>query len=124
MNENKELAIAIARRFLEQRGYEIEGSALDAEWPWGFEVLAKDDDTLVFTYVKVSETNSGQLPKDDFNRAEAEGHAVEWFTAHDEARSVSARFDTVCLKLIGENRAFLRHHINIDSDYNEQEDEA
>ena len=93
--------------FLEERGYEI----VDKVVSENIDVVAYDDDQLVFIRVRVvdemSETDSekqlrGVLEKEAFDYLDKTGMGTG-----------QIRFDTIEMVVMGDmNRAFLRHHID------------
>ncbi len=93
--------------FLEKRGYEV----VDKVVSENIDVVAYDDDQLVFIRVRVvdemSETASekqlrGVLEKEAFDYLDKTGMGIG-----------QIRFDTIEMVVMGDmNRAFLRHHID------------
>lgn len=126
MEKDKAIAIGITERFFEKRGYEILESR-GAEWPYGFDVLAKDEDTLVFTYVRSAA--DGDFPIEDVTREAAEADTVAWFnniiSKQQEPESCNFRFDIVSVRFLDTDKhALLRHHINALSPDEDKEAEA
>ena len=107
------LGEAIAARFLEQRGYEI----IERNWTCAFgeaDIIARDDDCLVFVEVKTRRGIKAGLPEDAVTREKRrryEGIALSYLNEYQDS-SCNVRFDVIAMALIGGNRAFLRHHAN------------
>lgn len=104
-------AVMAAEQFLLRRNYNV----LDAE-PAGnqFDLVAVDeDDVLVFVDVTY---RTGSLPAEPevtpAKRTRIENAIATWLAEHDDAIDKAVRFDTIALNVLGENKAFLRHHIN------------
>ena len=116
MKDLKERAIKATKLFLERRGYEV----IETGWecPAGaIDVVATDDEALVFVEVSVRDAAEGGFPEGsgpkDRGRRET---AVIAYLADHEGVDRPVRFDNVSLVVFGENKAFLRHHINALSD--------
>lgn len=117
MSELKQKAIRAAERFLERCGYEV----LDTEWVsedgGAVDIAALDDGTVVICDVKASVDVTKGMPSDatEASRERMEVSATRWLDANrdnPELVNVPVRFDTISMLVIGEDRAFLRHHIN------------
>ena len=112
-NELKQRAVKAASAFLERRGLEIVETAWSCEIG-GIDVIAKDEDALVFTCVTCHDAADGGLPKDDVTserRDQLERLAAR-FLATTEAIDIAVRFDLISMLIIGTDRALIRHHIN------------
>lgn len=99
-------AVASARNMLEMKGYEILGIQ-----PSDYiDIVAKEDDTLVFIAVKSRhEELSNVMP----SREEMEQDAGVWIADHKETINCTVRFDFVSLNIVDDDRALIRHHVNV-----------
>jgi putative endonuclease len=76
------------------------------------DIIAVEDDDIVFIEVKTRASLNGGLPEDSVTRekrAKYENIAMHYLAqgAHPSSR---VRFDVISVVLIGDARAFLRHH--------------
>jgi len=113
MKELENRAIKAASMFVARRGYEV----LDEEWgipeqEVKIDLVARDMDDIVFIDVK-ARAHGDSLPNEDIDRRRLESVAAKWLAAHPEEVDVTVRFDAISLLVVGENRALLRHHINV-----------
>lgn len=114
MKDFNERAEQAAEMFLNRRGYDI----LERTWETDGEdtpvdIVAKEDDSIVFVTVRARKGSDKGFPESKLNREELEKFAVKWFTAHpDDCVDCAFRFDVVALMTLGPNRAMIRHHIN------------
>ena len=114
MKELENRAIKAASMFVTRRGYEV----LDEEWgipeqEIQIDLVARDEDDIVFIDVK-ARAYGDSLPDEDIDRKRLESVAARWLASHPEqAEDVTVRFDAISLLVIGEDRALLRHHINV-----------
>ena len=103
----------VAARYLVSRGYDI----LARNWtcPSGeADIIARDDDILVFTEVKTrSSTEKGQ-PSDAVDRRKRGKYLkiAEAFMQKYEAHDVQVRFDVMSLVVTNDAHATIRHYIN------------
>lgn len=99
--------------FLERREYEI----LDRNWKCiagEADIVALQDDTLCFIEVKTRKDAQKGFPSeavDARKRSRYERIAACYLKDHDYA-DVRVRFDIIAILVLGEDRAFLRHHLN------------
>lgn len=99
--------------FLERREYEI----LDRNWKCiagEADIVALQDDTLCFIEVKTRKDVQKGFPSeavDTRKRSRYERIAACYLKDHDYA-DVRVRFDIIAILVLGEDRAFLRHHLN------------
>lgn len=99
--------------FLERRGYEI----LDRNWKCiagEADIVALQDDTLCFIEVKTRKDAQKGFPSEAVDmrkRSRYERIAACYLKDHDYA-DVRVRFDVIAILVLGEGRAFLRHHLN------------
>ena len=113
---NKELGARgerAAQRFLERRGYQI------VERNWTCEageadLIALDDDCLVFVEVKTRMDEDRGLPEEAVGaekRKRYERIAASYLktTSYED---IQVRFDVIGILVLGPNRALIRHHLN------------
>lgn len=99
--------------FLERREYEI----LDRNWKCiagEADIVALQDDTLCFIEVKTRKDAQKGFPSeavDTRKRSRYERIAACYLKDHDYA-DVRVCFDIIAILVLGEDRAFLRHHLN------------
>lgn len=99
--------------FLERREYEI----LDRNWKCiagEADIVALQDDTLCLIEVKTRKDAQKGFPSeavDTRKRSRYERIAACYLKDHDYA-DVRVRFDIIAILVLGEDRAFLRHHLN------------
>ncbi len=113
--QNKELdrrGQQAAARFLYRRGYDIleVGYSCDAG---SSDIVAKDDDTLVFVDV-ATRTNEKGFPAESVSETQRESHesvALNFLASYDET-DVTVRFDVISIVVLAPDRALVRHHIN------------
>lgn len=102
-----------AARFLERQGYDV----IERDWECKsgtMDLIVSDEDTLVFVEVKTRSNKDHGLPEEAISkdkRAACEKIAIAYLATAD-VRDVAVRFDVVSILVVGEDRAFLRHHIN------------
>lgn len=115
-NETKKLSARgeeAAARFLERRGYEI----LERNWKCNageVDIIAKDDDWLVFVEVKTRRNTDQGFPNEavtERKRERFEKIAIAYLTERNYV-DLPIRFDIVSLVVIGKDKAMIRHHIN------------
>ena len=102
-----------AANYLQRQGYEI----VARNWVCSngeADIIAMEADTLVFVEVKTRMGESCGLPEEAITRAKRSKYekiAISYF-AQNILRDLSVRFDVISITVIGDDRAFLRHHIN------------
>ena len=106
--ELQEKAVKAATRFVERKGYEL----LEAGWtsPEGTQIdlVANDEDALVFIDVTATEYGEGGKVK----RGDLEIAAASWLAANSPDGEIQVRFDIIDMLAASADRALLRHHIN------------
>lgn len=111
----KELAIKCneaSARFLDRRGYELVERTWEKDPKSPIDIVAKDEDALVFVQVKGRE-GSDTFPPENLNREKLEKFAIKWLReAEDDLTDFPIRFDVIAIITIGPDRAMIRHHIN------------
>ena len=104
--QNKARQAAI--KYFESKDYDL----LD-ELDGAINIVAIDneDDSLVFVSVTAS---TDDMPEEDPDRHAFEEAAAAYLVANCEnlPADMSVRFDAVCLHILSDNRALLRHHVN------------
>lgn len=102
-----------AVRFLDRRGYEI----VERNWTCSAgeaDIIARDDETLVFIEVKTRSNTDKGFPSEAVNAAKRrryEGIAAQFLQGYDVV-DVAVRFDVVSIVVVAVDRALIRHHIN------------
>ena len=100
MNNLHEKAIAASERFLERRGYEVLSTSWEA--PDGFgtiDVVAMDEDTIVFVTVEAKNATDG-FPEEDNDRVKREALAAKWLAENAERGDISVRFDAISMMVV------------------------
>lgn len=103
-------------KYLSRRGYEIiQESWKENDGLLPVDLVARDDDTIVFVRCKGRKAEEGRFFDDDNNldRGKLEAFAIDWFEKNqDEYADCPFRFDSVSMVVIGADKALLRHHVN------------
>ncbi len=104
-----------ASLFLNRRGYTV----LECDWtcPAGTsDIVAREGDTLVFVDVSARSGADRGFPAEAHGgdvRVRREMIALAWLAEHANEVNETVRFDNIALVTIGNNRAMIRHHINV-----------
>lgn len=117
MYELKEKAVKAAERFLVQRGYEVVENNWKSESGSSIDLVAREDDTVVFVNVYARSGIDRGTPKEssESSRERREIAAAAWLSEYADDESIvdtSVRFDNIAMMLVSESRALLKHHIN------------
>ena len=108
----QERAVEAAARFIEHKDFEL----LETSWtsPEGttIDLIANDEDTLVFIDVTATEYGEGGFEGGKVPRGDMEIAAAAWLASSSIEANMGVRFDIVDMLVVGENRALLRHHVN------------
>lgn len=117
MSELRSKAIEVAGKFLAHRGYEVIETGWKSERGSAVDIVAKDEDDLVFCDVSARNGFERGIPEsnDWASRERREIAAAAWLSEHcddDTLVDLPIRFDSIAMMVIGENRALVRHHIN------------
>lgn len=107
MGKSKELnekAIEAAKRYLMRREYEV----LDERVSDRIDIVAKDEDALVFFIVKA---RMDELPRESVDMEKMELEVYKWLASNDYV-DMKVRFDVISMAVIADNRALVRHHVN------------
>lgn len=107
-NELHARAVEAAISFVKRNGMS-DIRKLDGE-PLNFCAIDKEENTVVFFAVKVSENGFGGIINE--RRQEAEMQAAFAMGEMDLEGDVAVRFDEIEMIVVNGNRALLRHHIN------------
>jgi len=97
--------------YLERQGYKI----LETNWTCAAgeaDIIAYEDDELVFIEVKTRMSLVAGFPEDSVGRAKRkryENIALSYLSTHD-LLSGRIRFDVIALVVVNEGHAALRHH--------------
>lgn len=100
-----------AAAFLERVGMAIE----DRNWRTSsgeIDIVAREDDTLVFVEVKTRRSERAGTAEDAVSptkQRQVARIAKAYIAAHPEAPE-AVRFDVVAIRVLGEDRALLRHY--------------
>ena len=110
--ELQEKAVKAAARFIERKGYEL----LETGWtsPEGtrIDLVANDEDTLVFIDVTATEYGEGGFEGGKVKRSDLEIAAASWLAVNSPDGEIQVRFDIIDMLVVSADRALLRHHIN------------
>ena len=109
----QERAVQAATRFIERKDFEL----LKTDWtsPEGtiVDLIANDEDTLVFIDVTATEYGEGGFEGGKVSCGDMEIAAAAWLASGLPADDVRVRFDIIDMLIVSENRALLRHHVNV-----------
>lgn len=110
--ELQEKAVKAAARFIERKGFEL----LETGWtsPEGtrIDLIANDEDTLVFIDVTATEYSEGGFEGGKVKRGDLEIAAASWLAGNSPDGEIQVRFDIIDMLVVSADRALLRHHIN------------
>lgn len=110
--ELQEKAVKAATRFVERKGYKL----LDTGWtsPEGtrIDLVANDEDALVFIDVTATEYGEGGFEGGKIKRGDLEIAAASWLAVNSPDGEIQVRFDVIDMLVVSTDRALLRHHIN------------
>ena len=102
-----------ALKFLTSKGYYVH----DCNWTCQageIDIVAEDEDVLVFIEVKTRSNCDKGLPEEAVTREKRKRYevlAAQYLKEHDFIEK-SLRFDVVSILVFAPDRAFLRHHVN------------
>ena len=110
--ELQEKAVKAAACFIERKGYEL----LETGWtsPKGtrIDLIASDEDTLVFIDVTATEYGEGGFEGGKVKRGDLEIAAASWLAVNSPDGEMQVRFDIIDMLVVSADRVLLRHHIN------------
>ena len=108
--ELQEKAVKAATRFIERKGFEL----LDSGWtsPEGTQIdlIANNEDTLVFIDVTATEYGEGGFEGGKVSCSDLE--IASWLAGNSPDGEIQVRFDIIDMLVVSTDRALLRHHIN------------
>lgn len=106
-----EKAMQAIGAYLERKGFEI----LENGWAHGtdrVDFIVREEDDLVFVLAEIAEDSGDGFPSEEIDRAALERVATAYLAQADGDANYAVRFDFVSIIVIGDSRAFLRHHRN------------
>lgn len=116
MNTNlQERAIEAATRFIERHDYTVLASSWknpNEECDGRIDLIAKDDDTLVFIDVTAKDGTCEGFDHGHTPIGVMEVLAAEWLALNKPETDCPVRFDCIDMIVFASDRALLRHHIN------------
>lgn len=117
MRNLQERAVEATARFAERKGYEVIDSDWRGEGGSSVDLVAMDEDTLVFIEVSAHVGSEREMPSgpSEGSRGRREVAAAKWLSEHiadDWFVNRPIRFDAVDMMVLGDSGALLRHHIN------------
>jgi putative endonuclease len=104
-------ALKAAATYLERRGFEI----IEEMWAHGsdsVDIIAREDDDLVFVDVQVRDDGAREMPEEQPDRDRFERIAVAYLAESGDEADFAIRYDIISLLVIGGSKALLRHHRN------------
>lgn len=120
MTDYRDRATKAAMRYLELRGYEVVGQAYSPGGRVTVDIVAREEGTGDLHFVMVCKVTHGQQPFAEADRwgfrSDFEAIAACWLEDHPEDVDVAVVPDCVSLLIIGEDRALLRHYVNVPLD--------
>ena len=106
------LGIMAACKVLKMKDYEI----LETSWQCKHgevDIIAKDNDELVFIEVNTRRDGLADEAISASKRKRYEQIACDYLVNMNDVDFMVVRFDIISIQIIENNRAFLRHHINV-----------
>ena len=112
-----EFYVKAAKRFLEIQGYSIlEECWASKDDESGFEIIARDNNTLVFVEVNGRDRGDGFLSEvlTQAKRGRFERAATEYLRNqhYEDVPSFAFRFDTIGINMLDETHLAIKHHVN------------
>jgi putative endonuclease len=104
------------KTYLERKGFEI----VEEGWAHGndtVDFIARDEEDLVFVTCLVKQNDGEGSPKEALDRDSLERLAAAYLAEHLNHEDCQVRFDAVSMLVLSDDRAFLRHHRNVLSEY-------
>ncbi|MCL2339895.1 MAG: YraN family protein [Actinomycetia bacterium] len=103
-----------ATHYLEKAGLTI----LERNWrcPAGeADIIAQDEDALVFIEVKTRQNIAAGFPEDSVNRGKRRRYEMiaAYYLSQSNSVSTQVRFDIIAILLTGAGQAFLKHHHDV-----------
>lgn len=110
--ELQEKAVKAATRFIERKGFELLESGWTSPEGTQIDLIANDEDTLVFIDVTATEYGEGGFEGGEVKRGDLEIAAESWLAGNTPDGDIQVRFDIIDMLVVSADRALLRHHIN------------
>lgn len=108
----QEKAVKAATRFIERKDWEIVETSWTSPEGTTIDLIANDEDTLVFIDVTATEYGEGGFEGGKVSRTDFEIAAASWLAGNSPDGDVPVRFDIIDMLVVSTDRALLRHHIN------------
>lgn len=105
-------AVKAATRFIERKGYELLETGWTSLEGTQIDLVANDEDTLVFIDVTATEYGEGSFEGGKVKRGDLEIAAASWLAVNSPDGEIRVRFDIIDMLVVSADRALLRHHIN------------
>ena len=120
MTDYRDRATKAAMRYLELRGYEVVGQAYCPGGRVTVDIVAREEGTGDLHFVMICHVTHGQEPfaeRDRWGlRSDFEALAACWLEEHPEDTDIRVVPDCLSFLLVGDNRALLRHYVNVPLD--------
>ena len=102
---------SFAASYLQQEGYKV----IERNWvckAGEADIIAYDQDTLVFIEVKTRRTLTTGFPEEAVTRAKRRRYEIiaAYYLSQEQRPSMRVRFDVISIILTGTNQAFLKHY--------------
>lgn len=98
--------------YLSRRGMDV----IETNWRRGdnqIGFIATDEDSLVFISGCVRNGAERGFSEEIPSREEFEQTAIAYLSENETVADVRVRFDAVCVIVVSESRALIRHHLNV-----------
>lgn len=106
--------VEACKRYLEMRGYEIVEQGWSCEHAaGGFDLVADDHGCIAFAQVAISTLKDCGFREAPMSREQAEFLSALYLGERPEYVDRQFRFDRLSLMVVGEDRAVIRHHVNV-----------
>lgn len=109
--ELQEKAVKAATRFIECKGFELLGTGWTPPEGTQIDLIASDEDTLVFIDVTATEYGESGFEGGKVKRSDLEIAAAAWLAGNSPNDEIQVRFDIIDMLVVSADRALLRHHI-------------
>lgn len=99
------------KSYLERKGFEI----LEENWAHGGDAIgfiANEEGDLVFIGCQLRQNSGEGFPEEALDRDFLERLVAAYLAEHLDSGDCAIRFDVVSMLILGDDRAFLRHHRN------------
>ena len=108
----QEKAVKAATRFIERKDWEIVETSWTSPEGTQIDLIANNEDTLVFIDVTATEYGEGGFEGGKVSCSDLEIAAASWLAGNSPDGDVPVRFDIIDMLVVSTDRALLRHHIN------------